>query len=381
MPGATSAQHLTFRSFLILGATAMLSSLLSGCTGGVEAPVKPTDPGDQAAGTETSGSPQPSLTPPLSPVSPLASPPSPTPVATPTPVVRFRLAINGVFPQPGQNVMEVPSGAVSIRPVPGADGKYDSGSEVVLEASAAWPNASFSWSGVDGQTRSGATVIMGDDRDAVVEIHLPAPTPAPILVPTPARIPTATVTPVYGPTPTPVPDAVPFGWVGGTVKDNWARKDYPLANVSVEGQLSGHKTRTNSEGRYTLFLPVGLEFVTFSSPDIYYPGVRSVEVQRGVDVRTINFTYTHGNSGPCLGKLPFTVEGVVSADSVPVAGARVWLWDTTFETTTDENGIYSIKDGCGELVLAESGGLRGGAMVKISPGSVVRAPKISLSPR
>jgi len=145
--------------------------------------------------------------------------------------------------------------------------------------------------------------------------------------------------------------------------------------------LSGHRARTDSEGRYTLFLPVGLEFITFSSSKTYYAGVKAFNVRPGVTVRTVDFAFNVGDFGPCLGKSPFTVQGVVFAESVPVNGARVWLWNTTHETTTDESGYYSIQNGCGELVLAELGNLRGGTLVETKPDSVIQANKINLSPR
>jgi hypothetical protein len=218
---------------------------------------------------------------------------------------------------------------------------------------------------------------MDHDRFVMVEIQLPTPTPAPA----PVEVPTPTVTPTPEPTATAVPPEIQFGWIGGTVRERLPRTNFRLADVAVEGQLSGHSARTDSEGRYTLFLPVGMEFITFTSAKTYYDGVKAYYVRPGVTARMVDFAFNAGDLGPCLGKVPFTVEGVVLADSVPVNGARVWLWNTNHETTTDEGGHYSIQKGCGELILAELGDLRGGTLVEPKPDSVIQAGKINLSSR
>jgi hypothetical protein len=376
-----TGQSMKFRNRLILTSTAMLSLLWVACAGETPPRARPAAFFDQAASTvSTEASPTPSLPLPSptqrpTPIAPTIPPPTPEPTATPIPLLRFQLAINGAVPQPDQNVIDVANGSVSIRPPAGSDGKYDSGAEVILEGQAASPAASFSWNGVDRQNGSGAVVTMDHDRSVMVEIQLPLPTPPP------AEVPTPTATPTPEPTATVVQGELQFGWIEGTVRERLPRSNFRLADVAVEGQLSGHGARTDSEGRYSLFLPVGMEFITFTSAKTYYDGVKAYYVRPGVTARMVDFAFNAGDLGPCLGKVPFTVEGVVLADSVPVNGARVWLWNTNHETTTDEGGHYSIQKGCGELILAELGDLRGGTLVEPKPDSVIQAGKINLSSR
>lgn len=370
-----------FRNRLILTSTAMLSLLWVACAAETPPQARPASLFDQAGSTVTteasppSSFPLPTRTQSPTLIAPTIPAPTTAPPATPIPLLRYQLTINGAVPQPDQQVIDVANGSVSIRPPAGSDGKYHSGAEVILEGLAASPAASISWNGVDRQIGSQAVVTLDHDRSVIVEIQLPPPTPAPTAVPSPS------VTPTPEPTATEVNPEKQFGWIEGTVRERLPRSNFRLADVVVEGQLSGHSARTDSEGRYTLFLPVGMEFITFNSDKTYYDGVKAHYVRPGVSARIVDFAFNAGDLGPCLGKVPFTVEGVVLADSVPVNGARVWLWNTNHETTTDESGHYSIQKGCGELILAELGELRGGTLVEPRPDSVIQAGKINLASR
>lgn len=151
-----------------------------------------------------------------------------------------------------------------------------------------------------------------------------------------------------------------------------------MANATIEAELSGSRAYTDSEGNYSLLVFPGKDYITVLAPH-YRPQFKEMTIKPGQSARA-NFTLLSGVGGPCYLHTLYTVDGRVVDGSGPVRGARVWIWNTRYESVTDENGEYSIENACGELILAEVGNQRGGVVVRVPSESVVTAPTISLRP-
>jgi azurin len=111
--------------------------------------------------------------------------PTATPTPTPTPVLKYRLFINGALVQPGQGIVHVANGVITLDKGP----DYPSGTSVMLTANPSLPGSQVVWGGVDSQRNPSVSVVrMDTDRFVTVAILAPTPTPPP----TPTRAAAAT---------------------------------------------------------------------------------------------------------------------------------------------------------------------------------------------
>ena len=109
---------------------------------------------------------------------------TPTPVPTPTPAPspepaappRFNLRINGSVILPGQLLVQVLGGSVTLSQGPGVDG-YSENQIVTLVAVPFVAGSQVIWGGVDSQRGSSATILTDSDRYVSLTIFQPAPTP------------------------------------------------------------------------------------------------------------------------------------------------------------------------------------------------------------
>lgn len=161
-------------AMLVVGAVALALVFTLGSGGGVSTPT-------------------PLATIAFTPVPPTATPtlvPTPTPTPTPAPVVGYRLYINGVQVRPGQTIVPVANGIVSLDKAP----DYPPGTEVILNANPNLAGSQIDWSGVDSQPLPAlSTVRMITDRFVTVTVRAPTPTSPPTPTPIPGR-PSATAT-------------------------------------------------------------------------------------------------------------------------------------------------------------------------------------------
>ena len=146
--------------------------------------------------------------------------PTPTPTITPTPSPRYLLYINGRQVLPQDAVFYVPLGILSVKDLPGPDGRYPFGAQVSFEIQPTDSDSEIEVAGADRIEGETVRVAMNAHRFVTVYISLPprraataAPTefptisPAPSPTPTPSRSPT--ISPTASPTPTPTRTPTP----------------------------------------------------------------------------------------------------------------------------------------------------------------------------
>ncbi|MDF9745116.1 carboxypeptidase regulatory-like domain-containing protein [Natrinema salsiterrestre] len=127
------------------------------------------------------------------------------------------------------------------------------------------------------------------------------------------------------------------GTLEGTVTDTDGE---PIADATVT--VGDQQTTTDENGTYSLELEAG-EYSLAVSADGYEDASRTVTVE--VETTTTADVTVEERAG--------SVEGTVTdADDEPIAGASVTVGDQ--ETTTDENGTYSLELEPGEYTLAVS---------------------------
>ena len=138
--------------------------------------------------------------------------PTPTPTGAPTPTVlpSYNLRLNGDVVLPGQTLVQVLGGTVTLSHGPSVDG-YPANQVVTLVANPHNAGSQIIWGGVDTQRGSLAAVLMGADRFVSLSIVQATPSPQPTATPLPTAtpVPTATATPMPTPTPTPFPTPTP----------------------------------------------------------------------------------------------------------------------------------------------------------------------------
>ena len=92
----------------------------------------------------------------------------------PPPSSTYSLTVNGQAPNPGQLMMFVVNGTIQLSQAPGANGEFEAGSKVILQATPTQSSFVVTWSGIDSASEVFATIEMREDRE--VEVSMVQPT-------------------------------------------------------------------------------------------------------------------------------------------------------------------------------------------------------------
>jgi len=142
----------------------------------------PTSTPTPTAAPSPSATPSPTQTPvPVPTATPTPAPTAPLPAPTSIPGPAHTLSINGTAVPPGDRVISVANGLVTLSVAPNPDGVYPRGALISLIAAPAIPGYPVVWAGVDSQDGNLATVAMTVDRFVVLRLEAPTPTPPPII--------------------------------------------------------------------------------------------------------------------------------------------------------------------------------------------------------
>lgn len=131
---------------------------------------------------------------------------------------------------------------------------------------------------------------------------------------------------------------ISYGTVKGTVTD--AETGQPLAGVSVARASSGYTTTTDSQGRFSMTMPVGND--GYDAPlKIVIQAFAQGYLWTGAEVYVVRDQETVVNLAMTPARTGVVVGTVTDAQDAPLPNARVW-YDTGYldYVLTDANGAY-----------------------------------------
>ena len=200
---------------------------------------------------------------------------TPSPTLTPAPVAGFLLYLNGLRVPPGQVVVAVPGGTVTLFQLPQSNGTYVPGSAVSMEAAPQVEGSRITWSGVDSYSGTQAIVRMIGERSPRVDFVPPVsaltPTPGPTPTPTPTPPPrsTPTPTPTFTPTPAPTPTHTPLTTTGTIIFVSGRDGNNDIYKMGSNGSNIMRLTTNPGDDRYPTWSRDGSKIAFTSSWAIY----------------------------------------------------------------------------------------------------------------